>query len=92
MPIDPKSFLVGVVMGFMLSFLSVTLFRKNDLSQEKKVAFVIFTIWMTMLIYAFSIDRELPMLFDVIGFGSAGNLIGMNAFDLIEDKILRRKK
>tara|TARA_R110000868_G_scaffold136920_1_gene350203 strand:- start:443 stop:727 length:285 start_codon:yes stop_codon:yes gene_type:complete len=89
MNLEIQSFIIGVVSGFSLSVLMFMFSKKSNLTQEKKVASVIFLAWIIMTFASFYSGRATPTLFDVAGFASASNLIGLSAFELMSGKVLK---
>ena len=89
MPIELKSFILGIIVGFTSSVVMFVFSNKSNLTQEKKVASVIFLAWIILTFASFYSGKETPTLFDVAGFASASNLIGLSAFELMSGRVLK---
>tara|TARA_R110000764_G_scaffold103787_1_gene189417 strand:- start:121 stop:396 length:276 start_codon:yes stop_codon:yes gene_type:complete len=91
MNLEIQSFIIGVVSGFSLSVLMFMFSKRSTLKREKKIASLIFLSWIILTIAAYFSGKEISRLFDVIGFLSASNLIGLEGIDILTKIFLRRK-
>lgn len=80
-------FLVGVAWGVI----STLILWRRGLTIEKNVSLLLIFIWVVMEICSFLLPQlEVPMLFRFLGFGAAGNFIGLN-FMMVKDQIVGLK-
>lgn len=80
------SFLIGFVFGAT----SVLLFDRKNLSVEKIISIILFAIWISIHIYGFFFEKEITYLFDLIGFGATGGLIGLSWGDIIDRLVIKK--
>lgn len=85
------TFMVGIVIGFTIWFmLWIFTEKKTTLSIEKILWLFLFLIWVAMHIYGFIKSLDIPTIFDVVGAGSAGAMLGLKASDEFTRKILSK--
>ena len=68
------SFFLGCIVGVM----STLFLRKNNVNTEKTVSLLVILMWLTMHTVAFVSELSVSTMFDFIGFGAAGNIMGLN--------------
>lgn len=72
---------LGLVMGYALGFAVAFYFKKDKIDSVKFMSTVIFVTWVGLHIYGFFNAISVPLLFDIVGGVTVGNLLG---FDLGE--------
>lgn len=77
--IDIRSFLLGITVGMLTGFVAATVFRQRELQLQTTVCIFLFWVWVLMHVTAFFMDKEMPWMFDFIGFGATGSLAGLVA-------------
>lgn len=87
---ETTSLLVGVFVGYIFGFVSSLYLSKRNVTLEKRVSVLLFGVWIIMHIIAFFEGQNISFLFDFLGFGATGNLIGLDASDLISKAFGRK--
>lgn len=73
-------FFYGLAVGFVAGLVTALFFGKK-IELEKLVSIIVIMSWLLLHFYGFSVGRDVPFIFDVVGGASVGHLIG---FDLAE--------
>jgi len=77
------SFIVGVVIGVMLT-LVITSFRKGNYELIKILNIFMFFVWIGLHIYGFFIAITVPYFFDIVAGVSVEHLLGFDVASLID--------
>ncbi len=90
---DPRIIIAitSFILGFVFGIVSTLLFRKENLTTEKTISLLLFALWLSGHVYGFVYDKEIPYIFDALGAGATGALMGANWTDLF-DRIFNIKK
>ena len=72
---------IGAIIGYMSHFL----LSKAVVSMEKRLSIVFITIWVIFITISFFTGQDVPNLFDFIGFGASGTLLGIDMIKKFEN-------
>lgn len=84
------SHIIISVISFLCGFSVALLVIKNQLSLAKKVSLIMFVTWVLLIILGLVLDFSVPWMFDFMGFGATGSLIGLNVEKFAADFIKRK--
>lgn len=83
--------LVGIIIWFILWFISWFIIKnKVDVKIEKVLGFIFFIVWVWMHLYGFLHSMEIPMVFDVVGAGSAGMMLWIKTSEKFTEVLLSK--
>lgn len=75
---DLNTLIIGMSMGAVIGFFSAFLVLKSTLSMERKLSVGFVMLWLSMITISFFTGKDVPNLFDFIGFGASGTLLGID--------------
>lgn len=82
--------LIGLIVGFVLGFLTSTFFKKTPYTPEVFLAWLISLIWIFWNVLAgvgFDGITPPPTIFDIVAGGSVGFIMGEKFFDYVAKSI-----
>ena len=74
--------LISGSIGFIFGVMSGLLFRKANTNTERVVSILVIIMWLSMHAVSFVTDLEVARMFDFIGFGASGNIMGLNFINM----------
>ena len=82
--IDLQTAIITLPIGIIIGYMSNFLIAKKILEVEKRLSIAFVTIWVVLIIISFLTGKDVPNLFDFIGFGASGTLLGIDVTNKIE--------
>ena len=79
------AFIIGFFVGVFITFV----LNKQDITLEKSVSIILIFFWISINTIAFLLNKEMSWVFDILGAGAAGHLIGLD-ITLLLSKILKK--
>lgn len=89
--IDYNSFILGFLAGIIIGVIGSFFVSKQKLELSQKIALIVFVAWLGMHLWAFATNQSLSNIFDFVGLGATGHLIGIDVADSIR-KVMSSKK
>lgn len=83
--------ITSFILGFVFGVASTLFVRKENLTTEKTISLLVFALWLSGHVFGFIYGKEIPYIFDALGAGATGTLMGANWTDLF-DRIFKLKK
>lgn len=83
--------LVWLLIWFILGFFTGVIVKsKTEIELEKILWVIFFIIWVIMHIYWFVKQMDIPMMFDIVGAGSAGAMLWLKTSEKFTEAILTK--
>ena len=76
--------IISYILGIISGVIATLLMEKKGVTAEKRISFLVAGLWLTMHTASYLTGDEVSKLFDVLGFGTIGHILGLNLGTILD--------